>query len=57
MLLRTQRMVEEEDVQFEDEYMNDRDPSILHFLLAAGDEVCSLYNQIVGICYKILRTI
>lgn len=50
-------MVEEEDVQFEDEYMNDRDPSILHFLLAAGDEVCSLYNQIVGICYKILRTI
>jgi beta-ring hydroxylase len=35
------RMVEEEDVQFEDEYMNDRDPSILHFLLAAGDEVSS----------------
>lgn len=34
-----QRMVEEEDVQFEDEYVNDRDPSILHFLLAAGDEV------------------
>ncbi|XP_024376898.1 protein LUTEIN DEFICIENT 5, chloroplastic [Physcomitrium patens] len=35
------RMVEEEDVQFEDEYVNDRDPSILHFLLAAGDEVSS----------------
>lgn len=35
------RMVEEEDVQFEEEYVNDRDPSILHFLLAAGDEVSS----------------
>jgi hypothetical protein len=39
MVLCAQRMVEEEDVQFEDEYVNDRDPSILHFLLAAGDEV------------------
>ena len=32
-------MVDEEDVQFEEEYINARDPSILHFLLASGDEV------------------
>lgn len=36
-----QRMVEEEDVQFDEEYVNARDPSILHFLLASGDEVYS----------------
>ncbi|KAJ7566206.1 hypothetical protein O6H91_02G092500 [Diphasiastrum complanatum] len=35
------KIVEEEDVDFHDEYMSDRDPSILHFLLASGDEVSS----------------
>lgn len=39
MFLFLQRMVDEEDVQFEEEYINARDPSILHFLLASGDEV------------------
>ncbi|XWS65123.1 hypothetical protein CRYUN_Cryun05aG0063800 [Craigia yunnanensis] len=32
------RMVEEE-LQFHDEYMNEQDPSILHFLLASGNDV------------------
>ncbi|XP_031403730.1 protein LUTEIN DEFICIENT 5, chloroplastic [Punica granatum] len=35
------RMVEQEDLQFHEEYMNDEDPSILHFLLASGDDVSS----------------
>lgn len=34
-----QRMVDEEELQFYEEYMNERDPSILHFLLASGDDV------------------
>lgn len=34
-----QRMVEEEELQFHEEYMNEQDPSILHFLLASGDDV------------------
>lgn len=33
-------MVEHENLQFHEEYMNDEDPSILHFLLASGDDVC-----------------
>ncbi|GAB2277208.1 hypothetical protein Dimus_011915 [Dionaea muscipula] len=36
-----QRMVEQEDLQFHEEYMNEQDPSILHFLLASGDDVSS----------------
>lgn len=32
-------MVEEEELQFHEEYMNEQDPSILHFLLASGDDV------------------
>ncbi|KAK3415901.1 hypothetical protein EUGRSUZ_H01373 [Eucalyptus grandis] len=35
------RMVDEEDLQFHEEYMNEEDPSILHFLLASGDDVSS----------------
>ncbi|KAL3520574.1 hypothetical protein ACH5RR_018723 [Cinchona calisaya] len=35
------RMVDEEELQFHEEYMNEQDPSILHFLLAAGDDVSS----------------
>ncbi|WZZ01987.1 hypothetical protein YC2023_074315 [Brassica napus] len=32
---------QEEELQFHEEYMNERDPSILHFLLASGDDVSS----------------
>lgn len=39
MIHNMQRMVEDEDVQFHEEYVNERDPSILHFLLASGDDV------------------
>lgn len=35
------KMVEEENVNFNDEYINERDPSILHFLLASGDDFSS----------------
>ncbi|KAI4374037.1 hypothetical protein MLD38_012083 [Melastoma candidum] len=35
------RMVDEEDLQFHEECMNEQDPSILHFLLASGDYVSS----------------
>ncbi|KAK9673396.1 hypothetical protein RND81_12G165000 [Saponaria officinalis] len=35
------RLVEEEELQFHEEYMNEQDPSILHFLLASGDDVSS----------------
>lgn len=35
-----QRMVDEEELQFHEEYVNEQDPSILHFLLASGDDVC-----------------
>ncbi|KAF2307371.1 hypothetical protein GH714_026682 [Hevea brasiliensis] len=35
------RMVDEEELQFHEEYVNEQDPSILHFLLASGDEYVS----------------
>ncbi|XP_020581080.1 protein LUTEIN DEFICIENT 5, chloroplastic [Phalaenopsis equestris] len=35
------RMVDQEKLQFHEEYMNEQDPSILHFLLASGDDVSS----------------
>ena len=31
--------VEKEDMEFEEEFMSNDDPSILHFLLASGEEV------------------
>lgn len=34
-------MVDEEEAEFHEEYVNAEDPSILRFLLAAGDEVSS----------------
>lgn len=40
-------MVEEEELQFHDEYMNEKDPSILHFLLASGDDVW--YNIVMSL--------
>ncbi|KAL2612239.1 hypothetical protein R1flu_023931 [Riccia fluitans] len=33
-----EKTVEEEDDEFTEAYVNERDPSILHFLLASGDE-------------------
>lgn len=38
-------MVDEEELQFGEEYMNDQDPSILHFLLASGDDVCTICSR------------
>ncbi|GMN25976.1 hypothetical protein TIFTF001_001146 [Ficus carica] len=38
---RCKRMVDEEELQFGEGYMNEQDPSILHFLLASGDDVSS----------------
>ncbi|KAG2433939.1 hypothetical protein HYH02_012484 [Chlamydomonas schloesseri] len=35
------KLVEEEDVEFGEEFLSERDPSILHFLLASGDEISS----------------
>ncbi|XP_077226862.1 cytochrome P450, family 97, subfamily A, polypeptide 3 [Tasmannia lanceolata] len=35
------RMVEQEELQFHEEYINEQDPSILRFLLASGDDVSS----------------
>ena len=35
------RLVEEEDEEFVEEYLNKADPSILHFLIASGDDVTS----------------
>ncbi|XP_073159484.1 protein LUTEIN DEFICIENT 5, chloroplastic [Henckelia pumila] len=35
------RMVDEEELLFHEEYVNEQDPSILHFLLASGDDVTS----------------
>ncbi|CAN4106369.1 unnamed protein product [Withania somnifera] len=37
----SKRMVDEEELQFHEEYISEKDPSILHFLLASGDEVSS----------------
>ncbi|OUS46351.1 putative cytochrome P450 [Ostreococcus tauri] len=38
---RCKKIVEEEDEEFVEEYMNTDDPSILHFLIASGDDVTS----------------
>ncbi|KAG2483949.1 hypothetical protein HYH03_017195 [Edaphochlamys debaryana] len=35
------QLVQEEDIQFSEEFLSDRDPSILHFLLASGDNISS----------------
>lgn len=41
LISRTKRLVEEEDEDFVEDYLNRADPSILHFLIASGDEVTS----------------
>ena len=44
---------DEEDQDFGEEFLSERDPSILHFLLASGDEVrgmsCSKIGQATGL--------
>lgn len=39
LIIHLQKMVDEEELQFHEEYVNEQDPSILHFLLASGDDV------------------
>ncbi|KAK3242080.1 hypothetical protein CYMTET_48208 [Cymbomonas tetramitiformis] len=41
LVARCKKMVEEEDQEFMEEYLNKADPSILHFLIASGEEVSS----------------
>jgi beta-ring hydroxylase len=41
LIARTKKLVEEEDEEFVEEYLNKADPSILHFLIASGDDVTS----------------
>ena len=41
LISRCKTLVEEEDEEFVEEYMNTEDPSILHFLIASGDDVTS----------------
>lgn len=43
LLNRCKDLVEEEDQEFVEEFVGKRDPSILHFLLASGDQVCYLH--------------
>ncbi|KAK7852878.1 protein lutein deficient 5 [Quercus suber] len=40
------RMVDEEELQFHEEYVNEQDPSILHFLLASGDDEPSVVSKL-----------
>lgn len=41
LIAKCKEIVKDEDIEFGEEYISERDPSILHFLLAAGDEVTS----------------
>lgn len=45
-------MVDEEELQFHEEYMNEKDPSILHFLLASGDDVWISYDSCIYLLQK-----
>lgn len=61
LIVHFQKIVDEEELQFHEEYMNERDPSILHFLLASGDDVRNCFisyisiNQFSGILMRIIR--
>lgn len=41
LIAECQRLVDSGEEEFVDEFLSDRDPSILHFLLAAGDTLDS----------------
>jgi hypothetical protein len=41
LIAKCKALVDEEGLEFGEEFLSDRDPSILHFLLASGDEISS----------------
>ncbi|EIE27810.1 cytochrome P450 [Coccomyxa subellipsoidea C-169] len=41
LIAKSKRLFDEEDQEFGEDYLSDKDPSILHFLLASGDEITS----------------
>lgn len=41
LIARAKALVEEEGRDFEEEFLSERDPSILHFLVASGDDITS----------------
>ncbi|CAL8463765.1 g3299 [Coccomyxa elongata] len=41
LIAKSKRLFDEEDQEFGEDFLSDRDPSILHFLLASGDEITS----------------
>ncbi|MEW5313289.1 MAG: hypothetical protein WDW38_004870 [Sanguina aurantia] len=41
LIAKSKKLVEEEDVEFVEEFLSKADPSILHFLLASGEQVSS----------------
>ena len=52
LIQRCKDLVEEEDQEFVEEFVGKKDPSILHFLLASGDQVnlffkCNLYLRLL----------
>ena len=52
LIQRCKDLVEEEDQEFVEEFVGKKDPSILHFLLASGDQVirgCSSDGQLHSI--------
>lgn len=40
LIAKCKQLVEEEDEEFSEEFLSEKDPSILHFLLASGAFVC-----------------
>ena len=42
--------VDEEDQEFQEEFLGDKDPSILHFLLASGEEVQTRHDIHLTCC-------
>jgi beta-ring hydroxylase len=36
LIAKCKQLVEEEDMEFNEEFLSEKDPSILHFLLASG---------------------
>ena len=45
LIQRCKDLVEEEDQEFVEEFVGKKDPSILHFLLASGDQVTPSCNS------------
>ena len=47
LIQRCKDLVEEEDQEFVEEFVGKKDPSILHFLLASGDQVMQLTEMLL----------